>query len=82
MTAETVTLTFSRYRTPAGEPTCAFSFAPPVTACEFIGMGSFGTTDQCCYGTPVKLERRPDYNGVLGMGYLTPHKRCPLWVDK
>ena len=79
MNAEPCTITFTRYRTPEGKPTCAFETG---AVCEFHRLTTFGTRDVCRYlADDPLLHRSPGAEGP-SLGYLIPHKRCPLWVDK
>jgi hypothetical protein len=79
MSAEPVTITFTRYRTPAGAPTCALDFETGAV-CEFHRVRSFGTVDVCHY-TGADVERAREPPGQQRTGYLIPDKSCPLWVN-
>lgn len=73
-----VSVPTKRYRTNVGDPTCANHF-PEGRVCDFlITDGSIG---YCVMlggreGPVIKRER-----GTHEIGYLIPHKDCPLWSD-
>ncbi len=73
---ERVLLTFTRYRTPAGKPTCCRDIATDKQ-CHFLTATNLGTCDMCSYAAPVRLFRDD-----AGMGWIVPHKGCPLWNRK
>jgi|JI9StandDraft_2_1071091.scaffolds.fasta_scaffold851128_2 hypothetical protein len=72
--SERIELTIERYRTPSGEPTCSASL---VDTCPFYFTQRMGTVEMCCFNL-VRLERPRDNE----LGYLIPHKNCPVWLDR
>jgi hypothetical protein len=73
MTAETVTITLTRYRTPSGKHTCAAQF--PDQVCRLYRTQRFGCEESCGW-TGELLERENN-----GARYLQPCHECPLRDD-
>lgn len=70
-------LTFSRYITPQGSPTCAIDVSNKQL-CAFLGSSHFGTREECLYpSSQESLHREPD-----SLGWLVPHKTCPMWIEQ
>ena len=72
MSREVVTINLFRYRTPDGEPTCSIS---PKETCVYLSGSLFSPTKFC--NSNFILTR-----GNNGIGYLVPHKDCPLFKDE
>ena len=69
---EQTTITFQRYRTPQGIPTCAANFlSAPPDACLFVRTVNYGTMAICAF-CEAAIHHRPD-------GYLEPLEQCPIW---
>lgn len=74
-----------RYRTTAGDPTCANDFKAG-NVCVFLQTYKFGCRDTCFFlpddqrHKPV-LERGVSFAGVKGEGYLIPFDGCPVWKE-
>jgi len=78
--AEPVTITFTRYRTDKGEPTCVRNIFDG-SKCEWFGETREDGEAACRFHAdlpPLRYEPGP---GPLGTGHYVPHARCPLWVD-
>ena len=71
-----ITLTFERFTTNVGAPTCAKNFEIGEV-CKFLGTaGMCGRNDVCLFpseGYPVPVFREG------GIGFTQPHSTCPLW---
>lgn len=73
---ETVTLTFDRFRTSEGEPTCIVRVYEEY--CIFFRTAYMGTVETCALvPSMMPLTRR----GKDGLGYLIPGEWCPLWKE-
>lgn len=73
---ERVQLTFTRYRTPAGKPTCCRRWGTRLS-CSFLVTTTLGTIESCNYRELTRVFRSDS-----GLGYLVPHEGCPLWSRK
>ena len=71
MTAETATITLTRYRTPSGKHTCAARV--PDRVCRLYRIRRFGTEEYCGWAGDM-LERTDE-------GYLQPCHDCPVRDD-
>lgn len=69
---ESVTLTFARYRTPDGKPTCAVDFRDG-RVCQFLGRRKAGQQDVCMLG----VQR--DLDGPMSFGHTRPDDKCLIW---
>lgn len=72
-TSETVTLEFTRYRTPKGKPTCAIDW-DGGKICMFMGVSNFGCKVSCLVNPGASIENRKNR-----LGYTVPHKDCVMW---
>lgn len=77
-----ISISVKRYRTDAGDPTCAKSF-PQGHVCDFLIADPFalGSIGYCAMlggmeGPVIRRER-----GTNDLRYLLPHKDCPLWSN-
>jgi len=80
---EITALRVIKYRAKDGEPTCALSFSNRHV-CIFLGSSHFGQTSICLYPDCHKdrLKTRSVFGFDVGLGWLQPHKNCPLWEEK
>ena len=66
---EYATITIERFRDPDDNPTCSTING----SCEFALTRNFGTYNSCFF------ENVPLYRNNGGVGFLQPHKKCPIW---
>ena len=75
MTQETRTIAVPVYRDGDGKPTCCANIE--TAKCDYLATRRMGQTFVCSLGISVDVW---DDNGVGSViGYLRPHKDCPLW---
>lgn len=76
----TMEMPVTRYRTPAGDPTCAFDFEAGEV-CQFLRTQRMGVHETCIFAPEHKgLGERIFRNGKEGRGYLVPGKWCPVFL--
>ena len=72
----------TRYRTPAGDPTCAADW-PTGEICIFLQTYKFGCAETCFFLPDERrktiLSRGISNTGKIGEGYLMPFDGCPVW---
>lgn len=78
MSEEKVSIGFTRYRTPDGEPTCALDFRAGIACPYFRVAGMFGQRETCLFAPEGKILFR---GGTDSLGYLIPGDWCPLWTE-
>jgi hypothetical protein len=84
MPAERHIIEIIRYKTPEGEPTCAFDW-PTGEVCVFLQTYKFGLAKTCFFipgeRRKTTLTRGISDAGKVGEGYLIPFDGCPVWKD-
>ena len=82
---ELVTVTYARYRTPDGEPTCAVDFTDG-RYCPFYREQNTGFRETCILCPDTEIDRQGMHTRLIrrpgkgkGLGYLVPGTWCPLW---
>jgi hypothetical protein len=79
------TITVTRYRDSAGQPTCAKDF-PGGHVCVFYRTQRMGASETCVFAADhgrftETLRRRPGRDKP-GAGSLIPLSSCPVWSEK
>ena len=80
MREELVTLRVTRYRDPAGNPTCAVNF-PANQVCWFYMSQRMGCHETCFFANKEGKYWEALYRSK-DTGMLVPLKQCPIWKGK
>lgn len=84
MSEEHHQITVTRYRDPAGNPTCAADFtSDPLKVCMFYRTQRFGCSETCVFAREVGHKGYTEMLGrrKKGMGSLIPLDNCPVWAN-
>ena len=75
----TKTLEFQTFTAPDGNPTCAVGI-DSNNRCFFLNYVQYGFVPVCEFRGIKYLDKR-NIDG-FELGYLMPHKHCPMWKDE
>lgn len=82
ITREEVKLEVTRFRTPAGNPTCALKVTKPEERCVFLASQRYGTEYTCLFEDPSYRGVNIPLESIENGNYLKPCRACLVWEKR